>query len=113
MCYLFYILQKIGQHKQVAPESPHPAPRNPSRTLDFKDAHAGTVPLFNHQNMLTPVASVTSSHPRQNGHSNGGGNHIANGSGLVGAHSNGLSAVEPGYFPPHSNPASSPTFPNP
>lgn len=113
MYYVFYILQRIGQQKQVALESTHPSSRNPSRTLDFKDAHAGTVPVFNHQNALTPLAGVTSSYPRQNGLSNGGGNHIANGSTLVGAHSNGSSAVHSGHFSPHSNPASSSAFPYP
>jgi hypothetical protein len=85
---MFYILQRIGQQKQVAPESMHPSSRNPSRTLDFKDVHVGTVPVFNHQNLLTPLAGLTSLYPRQNGLSNSGGNHIANGSTLGGAHSN-------------------------
>jgi hypothetical protein len=110
---MFYVLQRIGQQKQVAPESTHPSSRNPSRTLDFKDAHAGTVPAFNHQNLLTPLAGLTSSYPRQNGLSNGGGNHIANRSTLGGAHSNGSSAVDPGHYSPHSNPVSGSSFPHP
>lgn len=109
MCY---ILQRIGQQKQVSPESTHPSSRNPSRTLDFKDAHAGMVPVFNHQNTLTPSGGVTSLYPRQNGLSNGGGNHTANGNTSVGAgaHSNGSSAGNPGHFSPRSNPASGSAF---
>ncbi|KAG0587598.1 hypothetical protein KC19_2G176400 [Ceratodon purpureus] len=101
--------RRISQQRQVAPESTHPSSRNPSRTLDFKDANSGTVPVFNHQNALTPLAGVTSSYPRQNGLSNGGGNHTANGSTLAGAHSNGSSAVHS----PRSNPTSNSAFPYP
>jgi len=81
--------------------------------LDFKDGHAGTVPLINHQNALPPLAGVPSPDPRQNGISNGSGNHTPRGSTLVGAHTNGSSAGESGHLFPHLNPPSPSAFPHP
>lgn len=93
---------RISQQKQDVSENTHPSSWNSSWTLDFKDGHAGTIPLFN-----LPTSSPPSSpYPRQNGSSSGNNNHTPNGSKLVGVHSNGSFAGESGRLLPHLNPGS-------
>lgn len=112
--FFFHILQRISQQKKGASESSHPSSHtHPSRALDIKDGHAGTVPLINHQNALPPLAGVPSSYSRLNGISNGSGNHTPPGSALLGVHTNGSSAGESGHLLPHLSSPSTSAFPYP